>query len=107
MSQNSEVDNKDERERVDRAVDMFERRDFSSVGFWRRLGFSLRLAGWVLGIKLQQWLKRLLDMSASLVALILLSPVFLITAIAIKLDSPGPLFFKQTRVGKWGRLFGV
>ncbi len=96
-----------EQERVERAVDMFARQDFSTIGFWRRLGFSLRLTGWVLGIKLQQWLKRLLDVAVSLAALVALSPIFLVTAIAIKLDSPGPVFFKQTRVGKWGRLFGV
>jgi exopolysaccharide biosynthesis polyprenyl glycosylphosphotransferase len=99
--------NIDERERVERAVDMFERRDFSTLGFRRRLGFSLRLTGWVVGIKLQQWLKRLLDVVVSLAALAALAPVFLAVAVAIKLDSPGPVFFKQTRVGKWGRLFGV
>ena len=43
--------------------------------------------------------KRALDIFLSLLALILLSPVFLIVAIAIKTTSPGPVFFKQKRVG--------
>jgi len=107
MTEDQKNNATDEQVRVDQAVDMFDRQDFSTVGFWRRLLFSLRLIGWVIGIKLQQWIKRLMDVSVSIAALILFSPIFLLTAIAIKLDSPGPLFFKQTRVGKWGRLFGV
>ncbi len=43
--------------------------------------------------------KRLIDMVLSLIGLILLSPIFLILIIAIKLDSRGPIFFKQKRVG--------
>jgi undecaprenyl-phosphate galactose phosphotransferase len=50
-------------------------------------------------------LKRILDPVAALLLLILLFPLLLITAIAIKLDSPGPAFFKQERVGKNGRRF--
>ena len=42
--------------------------------------------------------KRLIDIILSLIGLILLSPVFLILIIAIKLDSPGPVLFKQKRV---------
>ncbi len=44
-------------------------------------------------------IKRLLDILISLVVIIVLSPVYLITAIAIKLDSKGPAIFKQTRLG--------
>lgn len=43
--------------------------------------------------------KRLMDIVLSLLGLIILSPVFLIIIIAIKLDSKGPVFFKQKRVG--------
>jgi exopolysaccharide biosynthesis polyprenyl glycosylphosphotransferase len=49
--------------------------------------------------------KRPLDIAASLVGLILLSPLFLVLAILVKLDSRGPVFFKQLRVGKDGREF--
>lgn len=55
----------------------------------------------------EQILKRMLDLVVSLVAVIVLSPVMLITAIAIKLDSPGPVIFKQVRVGQNGRTFNI
>lgn len=45
-------------------------------------------------------IKRILDVVISLAALLILWPVFLVLAIAIKLDSPGPVFFRQKRVGK-------
>ena len=44
-------------------------------------------------------IKRLIDIILSLLGLIILSPVFLVLIIAIKLDSPGPVLFKQKRVG--------
>ncbi|MCL2014057.1 MAG: sugar transferase [Oscillospiraceae bacterium] len=49
--------------------------------------------------------KRSLDVIFSLLGLLILSPVFLVTAIAIKLDSRGSVFFSQIRVGKKGKLF--
>ena len=49
--------------------------------------------------------KRLLDVAVSLIGLIFLFPLFVITAIAIKLDSRGPIIFCQTRVGKDGKEF--
>lgn len=51
--------------------------------------------------------KRLFDIVFSLLALIVLSPLFLVVAIIIKRDSPGPVFFKQTRAGKNGEPFSV
>lgn len=52
-------------------------------------------------------LKRLIDIAGSLVGLVLLSPLFLIVAALIKIDSPGPVFFCQERVGKGGRPFRI
>jgi exopolysaccharide biosynthesis polyprenyl glycosylphosphotransferase len=49
--------------------------------------------------------KRVLDIVGSLAALVLALPVMIGTAIAIKLDSPGPVFFWQYRLGKDGRPF--
>lgn len=46
-----------------------------------------------------QVIKRLIDFILSLLGLIILSPVFLVLIVAIKLDSPGPVLFKQKRVG--------
>lgn len=45
-------------------------------------------------------IKRLIDIVLSLILLILLSPLFLLVAICIRLDSPGPVLFAQTRVGQ-------
>ena len=50
-------------------------------------------------------IKRVFDFIASLVGLIILSPVFLVVAIAIKVNDRGPVFFVQKRVGKNGRPF--
>lgn len=51
------------------------------------------------------YMKRVFDFVLSSLALILLSPVLLAVAIAIKIDSPGPAFFRQTRVGVNGTTF--
>lgn len=49
--------------------------------------------------------KRLIDITGSALGLIILSPLFIIVAILVKLDSPGPIFFMPIRVGKNGKLF--
>lgn len=51
--------------------------------------------------------KRALDLCCSLIGLVLLSPLFLLLAAAVRLDSDGPVFFHQQRVGKGGRLFDI
>lgn len=55
----------------------------------------------------EQALKRIMDVVGGIVGILLFSPVMLVTAIAIKLDSPGPVIFRQTRVGKNGRHFQI
>lgn len=50
-----------------------------------------------------QFAKRIIDTFGSLAGLLILSPLFLITAIAIKLDSPGPIIFAQERVSRGGK----
>jgi exopolysaccharide biosynthesis polyprenyl glycosylphosphotransferase len=57
------------------------------------------ITGWNYGIK------RAMDIVIALTVLIAAAPVVLLIALAIKLDSPGPILFRQTRVGKGGRLF--
>ena len=49
--------------------------------------------------------KRIFDVTVALIGLIILLPLFIIIAIAIKLDSKGPVFFKQQRTGKFGKPF--
>lgn len=52
-------------------------------------------------------LKRCFDIVVSAIMLVILSPVFLILAIAIKLDSPGPVFYRQVRVTQYGKEFRI
>lgn len=52
-------------------------------------------------------IKRILDFIFSLLGIIILSPILLITAIAIKLESKGPIIFKQKRIGKDGEVFNI
>lgn len=53
------------------------------------------------------FIKRLLDIVISAVALVVLSPIFLVTAIAIKVTDHGPVFYKQIRLTKDGKEFGI
>ena len=52
-------------------------------------------------------LKRCFDVVVSAFMLLILAPVFLVLAIAIKLDSPGPVFYRQVRVTQYGREFRI
>ena len=64
-----------------------------------------RMKIWNFTVKFSYGLKRFFDIVLSLAALIVLMPFFIILAIIIKLTSPGPIFFVQTRVGYFGRHF--
>ncbi len=61
----------------------------------------------MMGMAFQRFLKRATDIVVSVIGLVLLAPVFFAIAVAIKLDSPGPVFFRQERVGKDGRIFRI
>jgi exopolysaccharide biosynthesis polyprenyl glycosylphosphotransferase len=50
-------------------------------------------------------LKRAMDIGGAATALVLLAPLLVIIALAVRLDSPGPVFFRQERVGRRGRKF--
>ena len=52
-------------------------------------------------------LKRCFDVVVSALMLLILSPVFLVLAVAIKLDSPGPVFYRQVRVTQYGKEFRI
>ena len=51
--------------------------------------------------------KRLLDIVSAALGLLLLAPLLLLLALAVRLDSPGPVFFRQVRVGRYGRHFRI
>lgn len=55
--------------------------------------------------KYQKKLKTILDFLFSVIVIIILSPLYLIISILIKVDSPGPVLFKQQRLGKDGKVF--
>jgi exopolysaccharide biosynthesis polyprenyl glycosylphosphotransferase len=59
------------------------------------------LKGW------QHAVKRAVDVTGAIIGLVVLSPVFAILAAIVKLESPGPVFFTQERVGRGGRLFRI
>lgn len=73
----------------------------------RRVGTrrSLRLRAWRMTVAGSYAAKRVLDVVGSLLGMILLSPVYLAIAAAVKLTSRGPVFFSQVRVGRYGRHF--
>lgn len=62
---------------------------------------------WWLKRQLSARIKRLLDVSVAIIALLLLSPLLLLTAILIRIDSPGPIIFRQERVGLRGITFNL
>lgn len=53
----------------------------------------------------QQTLKRIIDILVSVIAIIILLPIYIITAIGVKLSSPGPILFAQERIGSRGKPF--
>ena len=55
----------------------------------------------------QQVAKRMFDIIASILVIVLLSPVYIFTAIMVKLSSPGPIFYKQERIGQHGVPFNM
>lgn len=52
-------------------------------------------------------MKRLFDIFFSLIGLLILSPLFVVVALLIKLDSKGPVFFRQERIGKYFKPFRI
>lgn len=71
---------------------------FDTPIFYKRNGERFFLA---------RLLKRSFDLLLSLMAVLLLSPLFLVVSIAIKLDDGGPIFYRQARVTKNGRIFDI
>ena len=66
---------------------------------------------WLLGVRpyglarSSDLLKRAIDVTAATIGLVMLGPLFLMLTLAVKLDSPGPVFFRQPRIGRRGERF--
>jgi lipopolysaccharide/colanic/teichoic acid biosynthesis glycosyltransferase len=71
----------------------------------RKIGVSFKLLSWSLVVLSKDPIKRAFDIVGSIFFLLMFSPIFLITYVAIKLEDGGPAVFVQIRVGKWGRHF--
>src|SRR5262249_53133568 len=56
---------------------------------------------------LRSLVKRAMDLTGALVGLLVFSPVLLVVALLIRLDSPGPILFRQVRLGRRGRPFRI
>lgn len=59
------------------------------------------------GANAEEFIRRAVDAATAIMALTVASPVLLVMMIAIKLDSPGPVIFRQTRVGRYGEPFQI
>ncbi len=70
-------------------------------------GLNWKLASELIGISKGYLIKRVMDFFIAALVLILLSPLYLVIAIAIVLDSPGPVFFKEYRIGLHGKKFEI
>lgn len=75
----------------------------SRTGKSRRMAF--RMWRWNATVAMSYAMKRVFDFVLSLLGLIVLFPLFLVVALAIKTTSPGPIIFSQIRVGRYGRHF--
>ena len=71
----------------------------------RKIRHLRKLLLWEITLKFSYGLKRIIDVMLSTFGMILLSPVFFVTALLIKLEDPGPVFYTQKRVGLNGRHF--
>lgn len=72
---------------------------------WQKRKKQWMFLTWFIQTRMQERTKRFFDLILCLLALPFVAPFLAITALAIKLDSPGPALFKQERVGKWGKKF--
>ncbi len=90
-------------QRQSAAINRFNSSRFSFQG--AALRYRVQHFFWSVAVLFGHTLKRLMDIIVSALALLALSPLILTVAALIKLESPGPLVFSQTRVGQYGRYF--
>ena len=81
------------------------RKELKRPGVFQHNKIQLRMLTWHFTIICSFAFKRFMDMLLSFICITLGSPVFILTALLVKLTSPGPIIFSQVRVGKYGRHF--
>jgi len=99
----NESDRPDLDERTARMLTLLESESFNSRQIIQRA--RLRTVAWVIRGKLLAHTKRAFDVVVAILTLPVFLPVMAVTAVAIRLDSRGPVLFKQERVGRWGQHF--
>lgn len=73
--------------------------------FYRTLTVKAKIHLWNVAVASHVPAKRAFDIAGSTLSMLILSPIFIITYLAIKLTDGGPAIFTQTRIGKWGKPF--
>ena len=81
------------------------RQELKQPGVFHHNRIQMRMLLWHITIIASKVFKRTMDIVLSILAIILGSPIFLITALLVKVTSPGPIIFSQVRVGRFGRHF--
>ena len=81
------------------------RRELKRPSTFHHNRIQLRMVLWHMTIRGSNFFKRFMDILLAVLALIIGSPIFLVTALLVKITSPGPIIFSQVRVGKYGRHF--
>lgn len=84
-------------------LEIYESESFNTLR--RAQQMRLRMVFWVIRNKIKENLKRALDLVLSIIAIIAASPIMLLAALIIKRTSPGPILFRQERVGMRGKSF--
>lgn len=91
--------------RLEMVEELYRRYGDPQMDRQRRLRFLWKRYAWVAVIGGARLLKRAIDVAASGLGILVLSPLFLLVALAIKATDRGPVLFWQSRVGQWGREF--
>jgi exopolysaccharide biosynthesis WecB/TagA/CpsF family protein len=86
-----------------KASDYFSNQGHSNLA--AQLLRKSRLSLWKASITGSKWIKRMMDIGISSTLLVLLTPLFLLVGLLIKIESKGPVFFSQTRIGLGGKPF--
>lgn len=77
------------------------------IGLWIYSAFTTKTINNGIGYRLPHILKRFFDVIFSSLCLFFLSPLMILIALAIKIDSPGPIFFRSIQVGQYGHLIVI
>lgn len=84
---------------------LMDHRHAGRIGVFRNVYAAARTFAWCLSNTCYWRLKRTMDAMLAALLLLLLSPLLLLTALAIRMESPGPILFHQTRIGFQGKPF--